>query len=356
MCEACETSKRRGVFLAAVRANQRLCDEHYRLTLALPAFPPTRAGQFVQLQCRNVSEQVTARELTWPQDRWPTLSQPELADKEPMLRRPFSLAGDRRTDEGVEIDVIYRTVGTGTHWLRGVQPGTELSILGPLGNGFPIAGALEGVQGRNSHGTSSAHPANPQSASSTGSGRAIRNPQSTAVVVGGGVGIPPMLYLTEALIAAGRRVIAISGARSRSLLPLTVSPATPPSPEPTPLPCIEEYNVRGARSIITTDDGSVGVRGFASTALAEWLQRSGTAADDVVVYCCGPEPLMRRVGDLCVGAGIECFLAMERHMACGMGTCQSCIVKIRSDAPQGWSFKLCCTDGPVFNARDVVWE
>ena len=65
---------------------------------------------------------------------------------------------------------------------------------------------------------------------------------------------------------------------------------------------------------------------------------------------------MRAVGEMCVSRNITCQLALERHMACGMGTCQSCVVKIRDHSETGWSYKLCCTDGPVFNADRIVWD
>jgi dihydroorotate dehydrogenase electron transfer subunit len=65
--------------------------------------------------------------------------------------------------------------------------------------------------------------------------------------------------------------------------------------------------------------------------------------------------MMKAVADVCLAEGIDCQLALERHMACGVGACQSCVVKIRDSSQGGWSFKLCCSDGPVFDARDVLW-
>ena len=100
----------------------------------------------------------------------------------------------------------------------------------------------------------------------------------------------------------------------------------------------------------------MGCKGFVTDAFGRWWKGAGISPDELVVYACGPEPMMRTVGETCMAAGIECYLSLERHMACGMGTCQSCIVKIRDDSEQGWSFKLCCTDGPVFDAGDVIWE
>ncbi|MFQ5473626.1 MAG: dihydroorotate dehydrogenase electron transfer subunit, partial [Dehalococcoidia bacterium] len=76
-----------------------------------------------------------------------------------------------------------------------------------------------------------------------------------------------------------------------------------------------------------------------------------------VVYTCGPERMMQFVAGYCADRGIECYACMERSMACGMGTCQSCVVPVRNESDeQGWSYRLCCTEGPVFNAREIIWE
>jgi dihydroorotate dehydrogenase electron transfer subunit len=108
-------------------------------------------------------------------------------------------------------------------------------------------------------------------------------------------------------------------------------------------------------SVLATDDGSLGVPGLVSDAFIRHLESDRGAWGDLAAYCCGPEPLMRAVGNACIERGIECYLAMERHMACGVGTCQSCVCRIKADNERGWDYKLCCTDGPVFEARAVVW-
>ena len=185
MAGSTQIASPRGVFVGQAIRNDRLCQDHYALRLLLPAFPSTRPGQFVQLQCRTLGPQQGYREVDWPTDHPPRLSQPELTGKEPLLRRPLSLAGRREVAGGVELDLIYRAIGIGTHWLAGVKEGTPLSVLGPLGNAFPISAT-----------------------------------KRHAFAVGGGVGIPPMLYLAEALVAAGKTVVAFSGARTRGLLPL----------------------------------------------------------------------------------------------------------------------------------------
>ncbi|MBS3735393.1 MAG: dihydroorotate dehydrogenase electron transfer subunit [Phycisphaerae bacterium] len=308
----------RGVFAARVAAQRQLCAEHYRLTLSVPGFPASRPGQFIQLLCRPPYASSAPRELTWGPDSPPQLSDPELIDRQTMLRRPISLAGRRDSGDASEIDLIYRVVGTATRWLTGAEPGAELSVLGPLGNGFAPRGAGE------------------------------------AVLIGGGVGIPPLLYLAETLADGGTNVTAIFGARSEGLMPLRVDGAAVPR-EPAPSPCIADLPPQ-ARAVLTTDDGTLGVAGTASDALLEWLRRREGGAAGLTAYCCGPEPLMRAVADICIERNLPCQLALERYMACGMGTCQSCVVKVRdTNAENGWAYKLCCTDGPVFEAADLLW-
>ena len=293
-------SGERGVYIGEVVDNRELCSEHYLLTLA-GKFPPTGPGQFVQLQCRGLNEQCGYHVVDLPADRPPTLRQPELADKEPLLRRPLSLAGRRdRTDGLAELDIIYRTIGTGTHWLSGAGAGTKLSLLGPLGNAF------------------TAHDDKP-----------------AAALIGGGVGIPPMIYLAKALTGAGKNVTSFYGVRSADMLPVQYTP--------------------DSQIVVATDDGSMGFAGTASDAFWHWFETSGTAAGDLAVYSCGPEVMMQAIGELCIAREITCELALERHMACGMGTCQSCVVKIRDNSEPGWSYKLCCKDGPAFDALDIIW-
>jgi dihydroorotate dehydrogenase electron transfer subunit len=313
-------SSPRGVFVGQALQNQRVCENHYLLRVRLATFPPTSAGQFVQLQCREVSPQRGYREVAWPAEGRPRLTQPELAGKEPLLRRPLSIAGRRDAGGGVELDFLYRAIGLGTHWLATVREGTALSVMGPLGNAFPLSPT-----------------------------------KAQAVAVGGGVGIPPMLYLCEALVAAGKTTAAFCGARTRGLLPLTLDMDCFACPDAQPRPCVREFAQRGANSVVATDDGSAGFHGMVSAALEKRLDVKNFDPRNLVVYACGPEGMMRAVADVCARRAIECYVAMERHMACGVGTCQSCACKVRATNDRGWEFKLCCSDGPVFDARTIVW-
>lgn len=315
-------SARRGVFLATVLGNDRLCAEHFLLRLGLEHFPPTRAGQFVQVQCRRPEPQPSLHEADWPENAPPRLTQPDLLRAEALLRRPFSLAGRKQTpDGGAVLELIYRVVGGGTAWLAGVVEGAEISVLGPLGNHFTV-----------------------------------RDDRPAAALVGGGVGIPPMIYLAATLAAEGKTVKAFCGVRSEHLLPLKLTGAAEVSPLGEPAMCAIEFAALGVEAAIATDDGSIGWKGFAPEAFARWLDSQDDPAGRLAVYSCGPEAMMRAVGRLCAERGIVCELALERHMGCGMGTCQSCVFKMRADNDRGWEYKLVCADGPVFDAGDIVWD
>jgi dihydroorotate dehydrogenase electron transfer subunit len=261
--------------------------------------------------------------LEWTDDVRPQVHGDELRHPVAMLRRPFSLAGRRDRGSTTEIDIIHRVVGIGTDFLSHLKEGDEVGVLGPLGNTF-----------------------------------ALPQEDQEAVLVGGGVGIPPMLYLAEKL--AEREATAFAGALTRDLLPLTIVESAGRSADDIrPLSDIAELAKHGVRSVITTDDGTYGFRGFVTQALEKYLDASKPNA---VIYTCGPEPMMKRVADIALARGIECQIAVERAMACGMGTCQSCCIKVKKPDPsqpplvgKDWCYRLACTDGPVFQAADLLW-
>jgi dihydroorotate dehydrogenase electron transfer subunit len=323
----------RDQFVASVQRNVPLCREHYRLVLRVDSFPPTEPGQFIQISCRDVNGETfqADREVEWtPRPRAPLDAghAPELVAPLALLRRPFSLAGRRDLREGgVELDIIHRVVGVGTEWMSRLRVGEQVDVLGPLGNRFTL----------------------PPS-------------DGLAILVGGGVGIPPMLYLATSL--AGRQAIAFSGATSRDLLPLTITDDASNPMEPHPR--IAEFAEHGIPSIVTTDDGTYGQRGYVTNALERWLASSfgnrQSAMRNAIIYTCGPEPMMKRIASIAAARGIECQVAVERAMACGMGTCQSCCIRVRKPEPgkpplvgSDWCWRLACTDGPVFKGADLLW-
>ncbi|MFZ5827878.1 MAG: dihydroorotate dehydrogenase electron transfer subunit [Bacillota bacterium] len=211
---------------------------------------------------------------------------------DPLLRRPFSLCEIR--PEAGEVSLIYRVVGRGTRALAAMVAGTELDLLGPLGHSFP-------------------DPAR-------GAGR--------LVLVGGGLGIPPMAAAARWAVAAGRESLAILGARSARYL----AGAT-------------EVAEAGLPVVTVTDDGSAGERAFVTGPLADMLA-AGTVGE---VWACGPEPMLEAVKAQCQEAGIPCFVSVERFMACGFGACIGCTVPKSGAA----GFLKACQDGPVFDAEEV---
>ena len=320
---------RRSQFTATVVANEPLCREHYKLVLRLDAFPDTEPGQFIQVACRDMAAHYSPEtEFDWQPGQMLDFAGRELMSPLALLRRPFSLAGRRDSSSDVELDLIHRIVGVGTDWLAQLRPGDEVNILGPLGNRFTLPASNE-----------------------------------QAILVGGGVGIPPMLYLAEKL--AGRDAVAFCGALTRDLLPLTIIPDTtnPGEDSFTPQPNILEFARHGLRSVISTDDGSHGYRGFVTQALEKYLDRTEGDRATPIIYTCGPEPMMKRVAQIAADRGIECQIAVERAMACGMGTCQSCCIRLKRNpardgnafAGKDWIYKLACTDGPVFKGADLLW-
>lgn len=295
------TTTAKGVYLARVLGNSPLCREHWRVVLAVKDFPEARPGQFLQILCRDPDD------LNWSGGAF--------------IRRPFSIGGLRRDGRHVEIDIVHRAIGRGTRWLAHLQNGDSVSILGPQGKPF-----------------------------------VIESSRRTAYLVGGGVGLPPILWLAEAVKQAGLRAVAFCGARTAELLPLRRRPGVDIQGD-APSPAFEEFAVLDTPTVVCTDDGSLGARGLIPDTFARYVLQHREENAGAIVYTCGPEVMMRAIAEICEKHDIPCQVCMERMMACGMGTCQSCVVPTRDpDDPDGWRYRLCCTDGPVFDSRQVIWD
>ncbi len=306
--------RERGLFSAHVVENKLICREHYRLRFKVDGeFPTTRPGQFIQLGCRTPeSDPFGDVDLDWQPGEIPTMHQPELCGPLAFLRRPFSLSGR----DGSVLEVIHRVVGVGTQWLADLRVGDVVDLIGPLGNAFELPLG-----------------------------------KSLGLLVGGGVGLPPMFYLAEAMRDAGWDAVGFVGAMNKDLLAVTWDGDE-----------AAEFKRLGFRTVITTDDGSFGIQGLITDGL---LRTLGELPDvsQAVIYTCGPEPMMRAVAMIAAELGIDCQVCLEQAMACGMGTCQSCIVRIEEhDQPHGktddgrpWRYRLACTDGPVFDSTQVLW-
>ena len=198
------------------------------------------------------------------------------------LRRPISIFDCKEN----ELSIIYKVVGTGTEKMACLPAGTELDCLVGLGNGFDTS-----VSG------------------------------DKPVVLGGGVGVPPMFYLAKKLIAEGKEVTAILGFNKAD-----------------EIFCKEDFEAIGAKTIIATADGSVGVKGFVTDALKD--------VDYTYFYTCGPEPMLKAVYNSTDTSG---QLSFEERMGCGFGACMGCSCKTK------YGNKRICKDGPVLVKEEIIW-
>lgn len=209
-------------------------------------------------------------------------------DKSKLLPRPISICEINELKNTLRM--VFRVVGEGTTEFSELQAGDTVEILGPLGNGFPLEG-------------------------------------EKAIVVGGGIGVPPMLELAKQLKGS---VTAVMGYRNDDLF------------------LADEFIDAAADVIIATDDGSVGVHGTVVDAMKE----NDLTAD--VIYACGPKPMLRGVAQYALEKGIKCYVSMEERMACGVGACLGCVCQSKEvDNHSHVKNKRVCKDGPVFLSTEV---
>ncbi|MFH0763405.1 MAG: dihydroorotate dehydrogenase electron transfer subunit [Candidatus Omnitrophota bacterium] len=213
-------------------------------------------------------------------------------DTEPLLRRPL---GVHRISKG-GIDLLYEVVGIGTALLSKKKAGEKIDLIGPLGNGFDIAASV-----------------------------------GAAILVAGGAGIAPIMALAEKLSRTGRKVSVVMGAKKKSHLL-----------------CEGELKALGCTVKIATEDGSKGYRGLVTDLLRD--MPAASCAPRAAIYSCGPAGMLKTVSKIAREKRIPCQVSLEEHMACGVGVCLGCPVKVK-----GGEYKMVCKDGPVFNAEEIAW-
>ena len=219
-----------------------------------------KAGQFVSLYCNDGTK---------------------------LLPRPISIC---EIDKEVKtLRLVYRIAGKGTAEFSKLQPGEQVRVLGPLGNGF-------------------------------------EKKEKTAFLIGGGIGIPPMLELAKELNCQKQMVL---GYRTNDLF------------------LKDEFEAYGD-VYVATEDGSAGTKGNVLDAIRE----NGLKAD--VIYACGPTPMLRALKEYAAENNIECWISMEERMACGIGACLACVCKSKEkDGHTNVNNKRICKEGPVFRAEEV---
>jgi len=229
----------------------------------------------------------------------------------PLVRRPFSLYRVDRASG--TCSVLYLARGAFTSGLAQKRVGDVVSLLGPLGKPF-------------------SWPSDPE----------IRH-----ILVAGGIGAPP-IYALAREIACERaergqpteNVLVINGARTQEMLVGMI-----------------EFGGLNVLLHPVTEDGSHGRRGLTTELLNALLDEDGLDAPPTHLYACGSMPMLRAVSEIALARGLPCQVSIETSMPCGLGLCSGCAVPVRDPAaPGGFTYALACADGPVFEARDLLWE
>lgn len=232
---------------------------------------------------------------------------------DPLLGRPLALYDIVRDAVGTAsgIDVVYAVLGRMTKRLATARPGDAFDVWGPLGNGFPAVAAKH------------------------------------VIMVAGGIGQTPFLALGQEYLGLrqygdpprrmprAERITLCYGVRSADLVA-----------------GVDDFRAAGVDVRLASDDGTVGHHGFVTDVLRQVLDE--TAEEDRLVVSCGPEPMMEAVAELCEARQTRCIVSLETPMACGIGICFSCVAKVRQ-ADGTWDWKRTCVEGPIFDARKIVW-
>ena len=209
-----------------------------------------------------------------------------------LLRRPISVCSCMEDEPDDLLSIVFEVRGEGTRWLAGRELGDSLDVLGLAGNGFDL------------------------------------KPEGRYLLVGGGIGIPPMLGCSQ---YTGGRATAILGGRSRDKIILE-----------------DFFREDCAKVLCATDDGSLGHHGFVDALVRQELEQDKNYDG---VLACGPKPMLRNVANVAQEFGLPCQVSMEERMGCGVGACLVCAC----DMADG-SRKHVCKDGPVFDSKEVDWN
>lgn len=222
---------------------------------------------------------------------------PPLADA--ILRRPFSVF---RAQAG-RLAILYKTVGKGTQAMESLRAGDKVSLLGPLGKGFP------NVQ-----------------------------KNTLPVLVAGGYGMAALYLVAQRTRVKG--IVFVGGKCADDIL------------------CANDFRSLGWDVRVATENGSAGQKGIVTRILDAWLakERRGRLPE---FFACGPNGMLKAVCKRVGRGGWDGWVSMDRHMGCGLGACLACVQKVRTRDTAGketWNWARVCTEGPVFACRDILWQ
>ncbi len=218
-------------------------------------------------------------------------------DYEPLLRRPFSIF---RTEpkEGI-VEIVFEVVGKGTKILSERRSGEFLDVLGPLGKEFKIN-------------------------------------SKNLILIGGGIGFPPLFFMADFQKSENRNVVFYYGARTKDGIFFE-----------------KELGRICNKLIITTEDGSLGEKGLITDVFIKDLE-TGIIRGEAEVFSCGPTAMSKEISSICKRYNLKSQVSLESVMACGTGLCQGCVVRVEN--AQKSEYKLVCKDGPVFDSDIIIWE
>jgi len=277
-------------------SNERDTDSYFRLVLRAPLIAPLiQPGQFAHVRVLSL--------------------------KDALLRRPFSIF----QVSGDTFSILYKTVGKGTEALARLGAGEELSVIAPLGHGFTVP----------------------------------ERGGETPLLVAGGYGMAAMYLLAQRSPQKG--IVFVGGRRRVDIL------------------CETEFRALGWDVRVTTEDGSHGEKGLVTQPLFAELRRSrgdeaqiknpenrkqkaegsqslltSAATLKSKIFACGPTGMLKAVGKIAEEFNVPAELSMDEHMCCGVGVCLTCVIPVKTG--NGWEYQRTCTEGPVFDARDIIWE
>ena len=213
--------------------------------------------------------------------------------KDALLRRPFSIF--QATSD--TFSILYKTVGKGTDALSRMRAGGELSVIAPLGHGFSVPKAGGEIP----------------------------------LLVAGGYGMAAMYLLAQRSPQKG--IVFVGGRKRVDIL------------------CEKEFAALGWEVRVTTEDGSHGEKGLVTQPLLAELKRG---ASGKIIYACGPMGMLKAVGKIAEDFNVPAELSMDEHMCCGVGVCLTCVIPVKTG--DSWEYQRTCSEGPVFDSRQVVWE
>lgn len=262
--------------IAEVLSYKKMGEEYHLLSIVTPEVASlAKPGQFVNLRPPH--------------------------DRSFILRRPFSIYRvNRRGGWAATVEVVFDVRGGGTQALASLRAHDTVDLIGPVGRPFTLS-----------------------------------KTRNSCLLVGGGVGAVPLIFLGEELRAAGKRVDILWGASRASRLVNSI-----------------DAKRLGSKSAFATDDGSEGYQGHVTDLLPEMIEKCGTE----VIYACGPHPMLEAVTKVAVKYRIPVQVAMEALMGCGIGVCMTCVQPVWNKAGSDLVNVRTCVDGPVFNGARIAWD